>query len=416
MDSVVWQNDKFASSASEVARKRWISKSFYWLTLNLILLLWISAVLSPANVLANIWKSALRDLAAHFLTLSIFIICLLSCFFHSFQLLRALRPFTTKAKGTFYPLSTPDRIFGPNVFSPLKREVSSSSLSGCDIKSWMQTKIQKSPIHPQSSWSPGEPENRSFSEFWFSTMQNEPLAYSPDQTTPPRLPMSSSFSSSFLLNTSIQNSAIGLEKSSAMDNSWSTALARPRWISSPLSSSLASFQYELSPSSDTKPKSAVDDRSLNSPDPTKPQLSSDPRISEQDALKYWKDNRVTGSDLERWTINIRRWLHGTIVRRVVDEITFVNAKILETSEDAALIGSTTLNTLEQLAFSKYRHISTLPTLIRFLNCTKDQGYLVSRLRELARGSFLEEFRWDGGSKSTTSPWKEHIPTDTLLYF
>ncbi|KAL7063033.1 hypothetical protein AAHC03_0582 [Spirometra sp. Aus1] len=245
-------------------------------------------------------------------------------------------------------------------------------------------------------------------------MQNEPLAYSPDQTTPPRLPMSSSFSSSFLLNTSIQNSAIGLEKSSAMDNSWSTALARPRWISSPLSSSLASFQYELSPSSDTKPKSAVDDPSLNSPDPTKPHLSSDPRISEQDAQKYWKDNRVTGSDLERWTINIRRWLHGTIVRRVVDEITSVNAKILETSEDAALIGSTTLNTLEQLAFSKYRHISTLPTLIRFLNCTKDQGYLVSRLRELARGSFLEEFRWDGGSKSTTSPWKEHIPTDTLI--
>ncbi|VDM02193.1 unnamed protein product [Schistocephalus solidus] len=177
---------------------------------------------------------------------------------------------------------------------------------------------------------------------------------------------------------------------------------------------MASFQYELSPSSETAPKIAVDDQSLTSPDSTRLQFSSDPRISEQDAQKYWKENGVTSADLERWTINIRRWLHGTIVRRVVEEITSVNSKILETSEDAALIGSTTLNTLEQLAFSKYRHISTLSTLIRFLNCTKDQGYLVSRLRELARGSFLEEFRWDGGSKSTTSPWKEHIPTDTVI--
>lgn len=33
-----------------------------------------------------------------------------------------------------------------------------------------------------------------------------------------------------------------------------------------------------------------------------------------------------------------KWLHGTVLRRVVDEINAVNAKIASISEDAALLG------------------------------------------------------------------------------
>lgn len=98
-----------------------------------------------------------------------------------------------------------------------------------------------------------------------------------------------------------------------------------------------------------------------------------------------------------------QWLHGTILRRVVDEIALANAKILKLSDDAALIGcelltslllrlvlftcsffclrlATTLNTLEQLAKGRYQHIATLSTLIRFLELTKEQNYLVFRLQ------------------------------------
>ncbi|VDK21372.1 unnamed protein product [Taenia asiatica] len=135
---------------------------------------------------------------------------------------------------------------------------------------------------------------------------------------------------------------------------------------------------------------------------------------EKSASEYWKSNNVTELDLDRWTVDIRRWLHGTILRRVVDEIASANAKILKLSDDAALIGSTTLNTLEQLAKGRYQHIVTLPTLIRFLELTKEQNYLVFRLQELARGSCLGEFRWDAGSRSTVSPWKDYLPNDTMI--
>ncbi|VDM16191.1 unnamed protein product [Hydatigera taeniaeformis] len=134
---------------------------------------------------------------------------------------------------------------------------------------------------------------------------------------------------------------------------------------------------------------------------------------EKNASEYWKTNNVTDLDLDRWTVDIRRWLHGTILRRVVDEIASVNAKISKLSDDAVLIGSTTLNTLEQLAKGRYQHIVTLPTLIRFLELTKEQSYLVFRLQELARGSCLGEFRWDSGSRSTVSPWKDYLPNDTM---
>ncbi|KAM7540057.1 hypothetical protein Aperf_G00000021114 [Anoplocephala perfoliata] len=135
---------------------------------------------------------------------------------------------------------------------------------------------------------------------------------------------------------------------------------------------------------------------------------------EKNASDYWKSNGVSELDLERWTVNVRRWLHGTVLRRVADEINAVNAKIADFADDAPLLGSMTLDRVEQLAKGCYQHISTLPMLIKFLNLTKDQTYLVHRIQELARGHCLADFKWDAGSRSTTLPWKDYLPNDTLI--
>ncbi|VDP39510.1 unnamed protein product [Schistosoma margrebowiei] len=149
---------------------------------------------------------------------------------------------------------------------------------------------------------------------------------------------------------------------------------------------------------------------------------SDREINERSEDEYWIENQVSKSDLDRWTLNLRKWLHGTIIRRIVNEIDTINRNLEEAGGDKTLIGckflypvfSTSLATLQQFSSLKYQYLPTLPVLLAFLDFMKDQGYLVNRLHELARESCLQEFRWDSGSKSTEWPWKEHLPSDSII--
>ncbi|KAF8561280.1 hypothetical protein P879_08885 [Paragonimus westermani] len=136
--------------------------------------------------------------------------------------------------------------------------------------------------------------------------------------------------------------------------------------------------------------------------------------TERAADEYWEEHQVTAACLEQYTMDLRKWLHGTIFRRLVDEIAAVNRHLRETYGEETVIGSTTLDTLQLLCSTKYQYLPTLPVLLSFLEFTKDHGYLVNRLRELSRGGCLEEFRWDSGSRSSCWPWKEHLPNDSLI--
>ncbi|CAL8109125.1 unnamed protein product [Calicophoron daubneyi] len=135
---------------------------------------------------------------------------------------------------------------------------------------------------------------------------------------------------------------------------------------------------------------------------------------ERSPEEYWNEHKIALPSLDQWTVDLRKWLHGTILRRLVDEIGSANKYLSETVGEDAIIGATTLTTLEQLCSSKYQYLPTLTTLLSFLDFTKDQGYLVNRIQELARGGCLEEFRWDAGSRSSSWPWKEHLPNDSLI--
>ncbi|CAH8507532.1 unnamed protein product [Heterobilharzia americana] len=141
---------------------------------------------------------------------------------------------------------------------------------------------------------------------------------------------------------------------------------------------------------------------------------SDRELNERFEDEYWMEHQVSKNDLDRWTLNLRKWLHGTIIRRIVNEIDTINRNLEEACGDKPLIGSTSLTTLQQLCSVRYQYLPTLPVLLAFLDLMKDQGYLVNRLRELARESCLQEFRWDSGSRSTEWPWKEHLPSDSII--
>ncbi|KAL3319847.1 hypothetical protein Ciccas_001481 [Cichlidogyrus casuarinus] len=142
---------------------------------------------------------------------------------------------------------------------------------------------------------------------------------------------------------------------------------------------------------------------------------------------FWKERSFSVDLLDHTILRLRKvsfsflpksylfqWIHGTILQRIVSEINALNGKISELDGEAHFIGSTSLASLKSMSGGKYLHLTTLNTLFPFLDCSKDQGYLVNRLKELSRGGCLDEYRADSGSRSLTHPWKEHLPSDTNI--
>lgn len=60
-------------------------------------------------------------------------------------------------------------------------------------------------------------------------------------------------------------------------------------------------------------------------------------------------------------------------------------------------------------------VPQLPTLIPFLDLTSNQEYLVKRIKELAKGSCMVNYKWNSGSFESSFN-DEHIPTDSAIIF
>lgn len=59
-------------------------------------------------------------------------------------------------------------------------------------------------------------------------------------------------------------------------------------------------------------------------------------------------------------------------------------------------------------------IPSLATLIPFLEITTNQEYLEKRIRELAKGGCMSEFKWNGGSNYKGKEWDDSLPTDCAV--
>ena len=54
------------------------------------------------------------------------------------------------------------------------------------------------------------------------------------------------------------------------------------------------------------------------------------------------------------------------------------------------------STLKQLALSKAQHLTTLNSVIPFLEVSDNQTYVVQRIRQLGADGCLADFRWCKG--------------------
>lgn len=113
-----------------------------------------------------------------------------------------------------------------------------------------------------------------------------------------------------------------------------------------------------------------------------------------------------------------QWISQTILERVVDEFDRINASLEKHGLTDIRIGSVGLDRLRKTAhIVPISHfIPSLATLIPFLEITTNQEYLEKRIRELARGGCMSEFKWNGGSSYKGKDWDDSLPTDCAVSY
>ncbi|XP_053614768.1 transmembrane protein 209 [Plodia interpunctella] len=119
------------------------------------------------------------------------------------------------------------------------------------------------------------------------------------------------------------------------------------------------------------------------------------------APHVWRRLNVDPRRLTQYNFNLRLWIHVTILERVVRELDAAAALPEELRP-----GLAPLERLRAAARAQPR----LRALLPFLELCADQQYLVRRLRALAAGGCLSEYRWRAGGPD----WRPGLPADAEL--
>ncbi|KAK8778323.1 hypothetical protein V5799_020331 [Amblyomma americanum] len=129
----------------------------------------------------------------------------------------------------------------------------------------------------------------------------------------------------------------------------------------------------------------------------------------------WKKWSIDEKKLERWVENLRKWISKTIVTNVATEIDKINTTLQKLGSSDLRIGEANPSTLQQVAVTKGQHVPTLASLLPYLDLNSNHEYLVQRIKELARGGCMSDFRWNGGSQDYRGkPWSDSLPTDAAI--
>ncbi|XP_049877306.1 transmembrane protein 209 [Pectinophora gossypiella] len=122
----------------------------------------------------------------------------------------------------------------------------------------------------------------------------------------------------------------------------------------------------------------------------------------------WARLHLDPQRLTQFNLNLRLWLHVTILSRLVREMAAVDVALARLGLGA---------TLGELAPERLRVLARAPQappslaqLLPFLEPFPNQRYVVRRIRELASGGCLSEYRWNGGG----ADWDEGEPCDAEL--
>lgn len=121
--------------------------------------------------------------------------------------------------------------------------------------------------------------------------------------------------------------------------------------------------------------------------------------------------------LTQYVYNIRSWIACTVLHRLETEITKTNHAFEVRGLSDIKIGSVGLDRLKKTADNQQMiamYAPMLPMLVPFLDMSTNQEYLVQRIRDLAKGSVLAEYRWNSGGSYNGLKWDEHLPTDSAV--
>ncbi|KAF7997041.1 hypothetical protein HCN44_005318 [Aphidius gifuensis] len=134
------------------------------------------------------------------------------------------------------------------------------------------------------------------------------------------------------------------------------------------------------------------------------------------ATDVWRKYRVEPNKVNQWTANLRMWISTTVVERVATEIDNVSAALIRQGLSDSQPGHVGLERLRKLGQSQFlvAAIPTLPTLVQFLELCNNQDYLVKRIKVLAKGGSMSEFKWNSGGSHNGKPWDTSLPTDTAI--
>ncbi|XP_015588188.1 transmembrane protein 209 isoform X2 [Cephus cinctus] len=130
----------------------------------------------------------------------------------------------------------------------------------------------------------------------------------------------------------------------------------------------------------------------------------------------WKKRRISPNTVNEWTANLRMWISKTVVERVATEIEAVCTALTRHGLSDSQPGQVGLDRLRKLAQSPVlvSGVPTLPTLVPFLELSNNQDYLVKRIKVLAKGGSMSEFKWNGGGSYNGKEWDSSLPTDTAI--
>ncbi|XP_058125014.1 transmembrane protein 209 [Anopheles ziemanni] len=129
--------------------------------------------------------------------------------------------------------------------------------------------------------------------------------------------------------------------------------------------------------------------------------------------------KVSAMQLSNYVGNLRKWISLTILHRIEEEMALADQAFKSRGFTDIQIGSIGLERLKKTTENQQLvslYIPRLPLLIPFLELSSNQEYLVQRIKDLAKGSCLADYRWNSGSSYKGSSWDEHLPTDSAIIF
>ncbi|XP_022910127.2 transmembrane protein 209 isoform X2 [Onthophagus taurus] len=130
----------------------------------------------------------------------------------------------------------------------------------------------------------------------------------------------------------------------------------------------------------------------------------------------WRRLHVDSLVLTQWNANLRIWLSQTILNTLVKEFDSIDECLQKHGFGDIQIGKVGLERLRKTAQTMpvLQFIQTLPIVIPFLELTPNQEYLVKRIRELAKGGCMSDFKWNSGSNFNGKEWDNNLPTDCAI--